>query len=300
MVADLSSFECRRLNTASLSERAQAVALADGEFIQARGRSGSLADRYPLAFDLASGNEIWGVFGLDRELISMTARRRVDWRFDGCDRAGSMIGLVCTHPNWRRRGLAGRILEHLVAAARADGDAFAVLWSGQGEFYQQRGWIAGDPGLLGTLEAAPATGSHHPSPPDTAGIAAAQLIRTAVEPSLVRRTATAWRGCPIPCKSIDLYVEQDGYALVGRADGGLTILFEMLGDPASFETLWDLGVCGAREIYVNSHDGSPLRSWLSTKGLAWARQDLAHWISFTDDFVIPNAEMPWIPYFDRI
>jgi hypothetical protein len=116
------------------------------------------------------------------------------------------------------------------------------------------------------------------------------------------RTADDYAAVPIPADLVQLHAAGPaGHALVG-VHGNTRYLYELVGDPESFPTLWQAAVRGADRVYVNDVIGSASQVWLNASvPIAWQPQRLAMWLPLSRRLRVAAAGEHWhIPYFDRI
>lgn len=84
-----------------------------------------------------------GAFDQNGNLASMALSRRAMIRLEGAQ-SGEMpvtlIGGVCTLPEYRGFGLATRLVEELLQGAKENGSVFSVLWGSEHELYGRIGF----------------------------------------------------------------------------------------------------------------------------------------------------------------
>lgn len=282
------------------------VSLLDAEFIFAKGRQISLARRYPSVYCPENAKNI---FLVEEEglILSALAAKIFDWKADGRDWHGVMIGAVYTQAKRRGEGLASQLLAMASEKFRQDKLEFAVLWTGQPGFYTRLGWIASDCGVLGKIDNDSRAMPHRPAvgkiPLESLDINRIEAIRRHWCSVYIPRQSENYSQLPVPADTMNLLIwgegiETAGYAIVGGS-GETGILYEMAGHPDSFPQLWQ-SVCQAyRHILVNDCPGSASQLWLSRiGGLSWQAKPLALWLPLN----IGMADLPhnYIPYFDRI
>lgn len=279
-----------------------AVRLADTVFVTSRGHAGSTRSRYPAAYAPRLGGAVHAVADNAGTLISMACARRFRLKLPGTGMLhGRMIGLVCTAEAHRRGGHATRILEAIEVEARREGLDFLVLWSGQGPFYQARGWQALDEGLFGRRELDAGTrAGDGGAPPMIGNLAAAERIRRADKPVVPSRARRAWRAVPLPCRRVDLLTHGASHALVGRAPDQASIVFELGGTARDWDRLWPAMAAGTRTLLANSDARAPSHGWLSERIGTWTPQRLAHWRLLSERARAIASAAPTIPYIDRI
>lgn len=283
----------------------------DEEFVHARGRQGSLVARYPALFTAAARDDIFVVPHPAGPRACAIARPFALAGHDGV-RQGVMIGMVWTHPAARGQGLATQVLAEILAAQRAAGRDFAVLWSALDGFYTARGWQAADCGMLGRVELAPSTAPAGEAraacvesvplagPGADAAIAHVEALRRDTPAACVARDALAWRTVPLPAAHCTLHLAADAWALSGH-DGDRAWLYEMAGAPAAYAALWRAVTRDTAHIVVNVADDAPACAWLRAHvPLRWQRQRLACWQGLAPCAVSPDFSRCYVPWFDRI
>ena len=275
------------------------LAALDATFVTDRGRTGSLASRFPNAMgEMAFSNTV--VLRQGEEISSCCVMREFDWITPDAQWRGAMIGMVYTKAAARGRGYAAQVLSHALTPLHAKGVDFAVLWSGLDHYYENLGWTRHDRGLLGTLNLAPSPAlSHHPLP----AVDRLSHLQRENQPQRMPRNAVDWTVTPLPASTTEIFsaeADDDAYALVGL-NGETRYVYEVVGKPTSFPMLWHQISAGARQVYVNDVVGSAWHRWLiANTAMQFKDQALAHW-----RLLSPRAHQArwrgWhIPWFDRI
>lgn len=104
-------------------------------------RSGEpLAAEYPLVFDQDSPGKLVSILheGAVRSTCATLVRDLETPQ--GQLRAG-LIGSVSTHPSYRRRGLASRVLAKAEEELRSAGCVFSILWADDPDVYRSKGYL---------------------------------------------------------------------------------------------------------------------------------------------------------------
>lgn len=278
------------------------VAALDSEFVTGRGRTGSLASRYPQLFVPAALANIQ-VLRENAALVACAITRPFTWRLASRAWRGAMVGLVYTAPSFRGRGHGRRLLEAVVEILREQAFDVAVLWSGLDGFYERLGWQRGDCGMYGVVSDGPATRARRgaPNTPRRAAdaLAHARALHAAAAPPLARE-ALAWRARPLPVTHCHVAATARGYALYG-VQGDRTYLYEMIGPAHECRDLWQQCRDGAREIQVNVAQSGPAYRWLTHHTpVRWQPQRLTFWYPLSAaSRRLPLARW-YVPYFDRI
>lgn len=81
---------------------------------------------------------------LGDELVAGYALMPVGQYFGGQSVPGQAVASVFVHPAWRRRGIAGRLLEDLIRVANERGAALAPLYASTTRLYRRFGWEVGE------------------------------------------------------------------------------------------------------------------------------------------------------------
>lgn len=271
--------------------------LLDEEFIYSKGRSVSLAQRFPTALHADNcPNILLACRGED--IAAAIAIKRFDWIAPERSWRGAMIGLVYTRPAERGQGFASQLLRAAEERLRAEGADFAVLWTAQPEFYRRLGWASTDCGMFGTYASAGGSAAGCM----TAAAGAIEVLRLRSYSAHMLRDSANYRTLPLPAERLDLLASPDGgsYAIYGvQADRAY--VYEFGGAPSGYAALWQDVCAAARTVYINEHRGSAAQQWLSNiAGISWREQALAMWLPLAD----PDSEgyyARWyIPYLDRI
>ena len=293
-----------RIGTCNAGDLPTLTATLDAEFISGRGRTGSLAVRYPDVLTDANLPHLY-VRHQAGAIVSACATRRFTWT-SGHERwQGAMIGFVHTAPSARGHGHAAALLEAAIDALAADGVDFAVLWSALEGYYERLGWEAHDRGIFGSVggdgEAQIQTSGEETMAID---VARYETLRAPLAKPRVTRHAASYRCIPVPAARVRTVFAQGGEdeagALVGEAPGARYV-YEVVGGIAAFPALWQAITCGAARVHVNECIGSPFHRWLVRHApIKFAGQALAYWRMLSPR-AGRTAWREWhIPYFDRI
>ena len=275
------------------------LAALDATFVTERGRTGSLASRFPNAMgQTAFSNTL--VLRTGEEISSCCVMREFDWITPDAQWRGAMIGMVYTRAATRGRGYAAQVLSHAITQLHAKGVDFAVLWSGLDHYYENLGWMRHDRGIIGVLNVTlPPALSRHPLPT----FAQLNHLQREHQTQRVQRDAADWTVTPLPAHTTETawaMADEDAYALFGL-NGETRYVYEVVGKPESFPMLWHQISAGARQVYVNDVVGSAWHRWLiANTAMQFKDQALAHW-----RLLSPRAHQArwrgWhIPWFDRI
>lgn len=286
-----------RIRACTAAELPALIALLDEEFVVSRGRSVSLAERFPAALHADNcANILLACRG--GEIAAALAIRRFDWITPGRTWRGAMIGLVYTRASARGQGLATQLLVAAAEQLRAAGEDFAVLYSAQPGFYTRLGWMSADCGVLGTFAgtggiAAGCTAT------DTGTIEALRLRHPRAH---LARSAASYRTLPLPAERLEMRASPDAaaYAIYG-VQAARAYVYEFGGAAAGFAALWQDICATARTVYINERRGSTLQRWLADiPGISWSEQALALWLPLGAK-AKPAPFADWyIPFLDRI
>jgi len=273
------------------------IALLDQEFIFSKGRSVSLALRFPAALRADNCANVLVACRGD-EIAASIVIRRFDWITPERVWRGAMIGLVYTRAAERGQGLASQLLRTAEQNLRADGTAFSVLFSTQPEFYRRLGWIGADCGVFGTYAGAsgPAAGCN----PADAGVIEALRLRSPRAHML--RGTTVFQTLPPPAERLEVRVSPDGaaYAIHG-VQAERAYIYEFGGAPSGFAPLWQDISAAARTVYINERRGSAAEQWFSSMpGISWRDQALALWLPLAEPACARHFTEWYLPFLDRI
>lgn len=272
----------------------------DEEFIQSRGRSVSLKDRFPKVFCQGQVKNIFVLRNGDTICSTVTAYPFSYQAPTGIVK-GVMIGLVYTSPIYRGKGFAGHLLEHVVSHFASETD-FAALWTGIHHFYERLGWVLADSGVFGVCE-----GSYfqqradQPVPFDAVHIEGLQRLRSQILTEGVIRSAPDFLSLPIPAEAMDYFFlgqpeKPEAYALVGR-QGSTGYLYEIIAMEEHFSHIWASVLARYQKVMINEKEHSPFYSWLSKNAsIDWVKQEQSMWLDFSGRGVADR----YISYLDRI
>jgi GNAT superfamily N-acetyltransferase len=105
---------------------------------------GPIAPEFPLLFEEASAHpaRAFATIEQDGEVRSACALLSRELVLPDLRLPIGLIGSVATHPDWRGRGFAARVLERAEEELASAGAALAILWADDKGFYERRGWRA--------------------------------------------------------------------------------------------------------------------------------------------------------------
>ncbi|MBI5912170.1 MAG: GNAT family N-acetyltransferase [Betaproteobacteria bacterium] len=273
------------------------VGLLDEEFIFSKGRGVSLAKRLPTALYEGNCPNILLACRGD-EIAACIVIKRFDWITPERNWRGAMIGLVYTRPAERGQGLASQLLRATEEKLRADGTAFAVLWTAQPDFYHRLGWTSSDRGVFGTYASAGGTtASCNPADVD-----AIETLRLRNPGAYTPRGTAGYRTLPLPAERLELRLSpgRTAYAIFGvQADRAY--VYEFGGEPSAYAVLWQ-DICAVpHTVHINARRGNAAHQWLvSVPGIVWRDQALAMWLPLAEPACARHFSDWYVPYLDRI
>jgi GNAT superfamily N-acetyltransferase len=267
------------------------VSRLDAEFIGGRGRSVSLAARFPLLFDARNAGNIWTIRDAGC-LAAALVIRRFTWIDGKRDYRAAMIGMVWTEQAQRGKGLASGLLEHAAKVLKSDTD-FAVLWTAQPDFYARLGWVRGDNASFGEINGSDRARSGEPVAFERVrGLWEAQARRAVRGPD--------WNPpLPLPATSLEMFVADKAYAIAGRL-GDKLYCHELCGDATDFPLVLDRLRESCKTLCFNERSGSAACVWLAQSGVAWQTKPLAMWLPLRDGSGVDAARDWYVPWLDRI
>ena len=273
------------------------VGLLDEEFIFSKGRSLSLARRLPAVLHAGNCPNILLACRGD-EIAAAIVIKRFDWITPERNWRGAMIGMVYTRPAERGRGLASQLLRAAEQRLRADGAAFAILWTAQPGFYRRLGWTSSDCGVFGTFASSGGTAAG--CIPAEAGAVDALRLRSAG--AHTPRDRASYQTLPPPAERLQLLASPGGaaYAIYG-AQADHAYVYEFGGGPSGYAALWQ-DICATHStVYVNERRSSAAHQWLSRlPGISWRDQALAMWLTLAEPACERYYADWYIPFLDRI
>ena len=273
------------------------INLLDEEFIFSKGRSVSLAQRFPAVLHSVNCANILVACRGDA-IAAAIVIKRFDWITPERRWRGAMIGMVYTRPAERGQGLASQLLRAAEESLRADGIAFAVLWTAQPEFYHRLGWTSADCGVFGTYTSAGGAAAHCPA----ADAGAIEVLRSRNAHAYAPRNNASYQTLPLPADRLEMRASpcSAAYSLYGAASDRAYV-YEFGGAPSGYAALWQ-DICAVpRTVYINERRGSVSQRWLANiPGIVWRDQSLAMWLPLAEPACARHFGDWYVPYFDRI
>jgi len=277
-------------------ERDSAIALLDGEFIDSRGRSGSLKQRFA---------PVWG--SADSYLLAARSAHAIEslllvrpfrWIVGGRSCRAAMIGLVWTRTESRGRGYGGALLRAAGERLAQQEYDFGTLWSARPDFYERAGWIAADCGVFGCLRGAPSEPNREQS-----GLretrSAIEALRSEEGLPRVERSSAHYQMLLPPSERIEAICLARSYAIVGRR-GNRAYLLDC-GGRADGAGLQSALRSRYAELWLNLRRDSPAhRALASDSTISWEAQRLACWLPLAKGFDQSVFRSWYIPFFDRV
>jgi predicted N-acetyltransferase YhbS len=286
------------ISRAAVADLDAVFELLDAEFISGKGHRHSLRLRFAHLFEVPN-RTVFLQAHAGELLVASLAIRRFDWITRERSWRAAMIGLVCTRPEWRGKGIAGALMREAMSAMALDAD-FAVLWAAHPAFYARLGWQGADCGMLGqTGTADPGTNAPLPSP-DANSIEFVEALRDRFAPERVSRTPLAYSALLPHAESVELLRADAAYAIVGR-NGSRGYLYELLGDAPGLRALWAQLRTRYSQLFLNLRSGSAEQRFLSAQpDVRWQAQALAMWLPLSEDARLAPFSDWYVPFLDRI
>jgi predicted N-acetyltransferase YhbS len=263
----------------------------DAEFVFGRGRTVSLAQRFPHLFESASLEQLF-VAHERGDIVASVAVKHFGWSAGAEEYMGAMIGMVWADPARRGSGLATLLLKHVQRALRERAD-FAVLWTAQPGFYVRLGWAANDNASFGTIAGARA------AQPASGG----KVDFAAVEPRWRQQTQRVLRAAnwqpplPLPAVALEIFNAGTAYAIAGRLDDAL-FCHEILGDQTEVTLLLAQMRTSCDTLYFNEATDTAAYRTLARLGVSWQSRPLAMWLPLRRE--VPAGRGWYVPWLDRI
>lgn len=279
------------------AELAALVGLLDEEFVSSKGRNVSLVRRFPAVLHTGNcPNILLACRG--NEIAAAIVIKRFGWLTPERSWRGAMIGMVYVRPAERGKGLASQLLRAAEQDLRAEGSAFAVLWTAQPALYRRLGWTSADCGVFGTFASTGGT---------TAGCTpaaadAVDALRLRGQGAHTARDRASYQTLPLPAEQLHLLASPGGaaYAIYAvRAD--CAYVYEFGGEPSGYAALWQDICVAPRTVYINAHRGSAPHQWLAHRpGIGWRDQALSMWLPLAEPACARHFSDWYVPFLDRI
>lgn len=246
--------------------------LAWDTFFASRGRGLSLDAHFPWLSDASDpALAITAVIGGAAAAMLIVRPGRVSVE-ETCHQIAT-IGLVCTDPAWRGRGLASRLISAALDAAKDTAET-ALLWTRQAAFYEPMGFETADHAVMGLAQIV-ANDSMAPTRHDL------NESEFSESPIFAGR-----RGIPTFVERVGVHASSDSDASVAIGEsnhGDAPILLDWQGDPA--HVLDVIGGLGSETIRWNGYENDPLITLAMARGHRFSLQParLAMWHRLSDD-----------------
>jgi GNAT superfamily N-acetyltransferase len=296
---------------ASANIRKEILRLLDEEFITLRGRTGTLAKRYPDLFGPNGAADFHWLTENDQPVSMLITRKVALGSRDETWRA-AMVGWVHTVREKQGRGLASALL-HAVAARMADeGMDALLLWAHQHAYYRAQGFNVADGNLLAesatrelVWSAAPKTALAEVALPD---LKKSDLARLQTMADRDQRGGLPFplrdpRRVPLPFDRVSMIVAgraeaPTAYALAGWQAGWVTLLEG--GGEKNVLTAIAASLAGrVANIRINARRGSALHQALAAT-LPFQPKPLAMYRPLSRRVDLFHAADWSFPYFDRM
>lgn len=263
-------------------------ALAWQTFFASRRRGISLEAHFPWLAD-ADGRTVAIVARVADAAAAMLVVRNGRLKVEGTSCAIAAIGLVCTDPTWRGRGLASTLIEAALAEGSTRADV-ALLWTRQAAFYERLGFRTADPMSTGIARLATSSLSH--------SAVEGRFADSALATSAI---FAGRRGVPPFIEQVRVFATGDDTVAIGEAAaGGPPVLLGWEGDPDRILQL--VAEVAPPAIRWNGTDCDALTAAAIRAGhtLDLAPVELAMWRPLTDrtPSIAALARTP-IPLLDR-
>jgi len=275
----------------------------DEVFLHAKGRSKSVAMRFPNLFGDDSGSK----FIVAREattVIGAVAMRTFKWIVGTDTFSGAMVGFVCTAESARGQGVGASLMARTAEELRRQQSDFGVLWTKHHRFYTRLGWTLSDAAMFGTLPGAHAEPGELAACTPSAKYVELERLRTDFECMRVDRSAKDYQVTPCSAEVVECWSPMqdsiDAYALIGRS-GPNAYVYEVVGAAAHFWRIaHNLSVI-APCVHFNSHPHSAFGRWtLQELGHSRERQAQAMWLPLSARVAHIRFDDWYVPFFDRI
>ncbi len=259
----------------------------DEEFIFSRGRTLSLVERFPRAFDRPTPeNSVLGFCGAD--LVCGASIHELTLRLGTEQVRVAAVGAVWTHASFRGRGLGAQLLSEIIHRTRARGFLAIVLWSNLHSFYARSGFRLHDRGWAAEFIGEGLGGGAFPSLAEAA-------VDALWNESAVVRSAMDWRNIPLP--SVRTFIaERNGARVIGGELDDRCFVYESSGDSARLREVLGLLHRRYRYLFVNSSPRE--RDLYAACGLVLRPQSLTMWLPLTREGEL--LVDVYVPYIDRI
>ena len=268
----------------------------DDEFLRTRNRPGNVSDRFPSVFRRSDPSNIL-VARTPRGIASALVFH--DTRLDH-GRLLRQIGLVSTRAEFRKQGFGSALLRFAHTCIAQDQVSVALLWTSAYPFYQRLGWWRQDSSCVAKVEGSSVALAPTRGVIELEQILRADEIRREWAPHLAPRSIEAWRTVPTHADEVDLIIENNGFALVGKRNE-TGYLYEVVGPKYSWLALWRRICERHRRIVANGQLGSSWVRWMAKENnAAWAANSLG--MRFVPYEIVkpPIASLPHFSVIDRI
>lgn len=300
--------------------RKQLLALLDEEFVTLRGRTLSLATRYPDLFGNSGCADFYWLTQGDSP-VSMLVTRTLQFESGSKTWTGAAVGWVHTVRALQGQGLASALLAAVAQRMADEGKDFMLLWAHQHGYYRAQGYQVADAGLLAEAAIADAKWAGGTSSGSAAShvelamqdLSAADLTQLQRLADCDARGGTPFatrdlRRIPLPFDRVSIVLAGSranpaAYLLLGHQRDWVTVL-EGCGDLAALRMLTrnvagQASTAGTANIRINARRDSSLHRALA-EALPFQPKPLAMYLPLNPEFDLYYAAGWSFPYFDRM
>lgn len=257
-----------------------------------------MRERFPAALSPNHPGDVLAIRN-GAQIVAALLIRRFDWHTGADALPAAMIGMVATHPDHRRRGLARALLDSAHATLKSEGRRFAVLWTGQPGVYASHGWVAADCGVVATVQGDPAAVAAAAAPA-TLHVGELVALRRRFGENSMSRSSEGWYTLPPHADTLEAFVEPGGYALAGVRDSE-GFVYEIMAEEAALPRLFARLRARFSRFTLNGKAGGGWETWAAQHGPAtWRPQSLAMWLPMDPSLDVRAFNRWYVPLPDRI
>ena len=289
----------------------KAIEIVDYEFIYSKKREISISKRFPLFFTANNVKNIYLALNND-QIVAVTGIKLFTYILKNQVYSGGMLGCVCTREEYRRKGVASRLLDEVNKDFVQKQIDFGMLWATNHDFYYKHGWRLMDNGLfcdLSFLKNLVTDINDH----DNIKIIRSKNykiiedFRIKHSYSCISRLLDNYNAIPIPAINTEkllLYYKGKfkGYIIYGSDLKKNIYIYEICSEKSFYSQILNIILqLDCNRIYLNTYSADNFRIYMNNSfDLKCKKQDLTMVKIYSESLNIDHLKEIYISFLDRI